>query len=437
MVNKPGDVPHKSVAPERLLLDFGDGYLLYKFTKKLNVYQIIGDIFNNRSSSSLFSLIYYRMCMQSAMYNAEEWLNGNVVKLIFKDANLGSQYISRLLKRLGDETIQRRFFTNYLALVKKPDQSILIDATALPNNSNIGFNAWGHNDIGMDKQLRMLCVADQESGMPLFYRAIPGNILDISTLKNTLTELDELKLKCSLVLLDAGYFSKNNTDELYRQNINFLTRMQKSRTIYKDIICSEIKGLECPKFAVFSGKRGLFVKRIKIELFEHNAFAYLVLDPIRKGKELQDLFVESSQSEVLDINQYDIDCCGTVIFVSSIEIDSTQVVSYYYTRMQIEQVFSFCKSDLQILPLRKHCEQTMSGYLFLQFLMLIIFVHLRKVVMDKFTVEQVLLTMRNLKCKTYNGSLIVAEFTKKQKDIFKLCGLEIPAKSKITALDLR
>jgi hypothetical protein len=136
--------------------------------------------------------------------------------------------------------------------------------------------------------------------------------------------------------------------------------------------------------------------------------------------------VKKNKNNISAQQQSDIASCGIVIFVSSMEIDSKDVVSLYYTRMQIEQVFSFCKSDLQLLPIRRHSEETMSGYLFLQFIILIIFIQLRNAIESNCTVEQALLTTRNIKCKTFGEKILIAEFTKKQKEIYKLCGIKVP-----------
>lgn len=429
-IDNIGDKPRKKEIIQKLQLDFGDGYLLHKFIAKLDFYEVIQDTFVEKFPGFL-PLICYRLCMQSAMYNAENWLDGNITRVLFANIKLSSQDISYMLKKLGNESIQRAFLTKYLAKIKKSSRAILIDATSLPNSSDVVFNSWGHNDNGMTKQLRMLCVVDQNDGQPLFYRALPGNMLDMSTLQNTMAELKEMDLSCSFVLLDAGYFSEDNTHELYKQNIHFLTRMQKSRLIYKELVNEKLSDIETVQYATASGKRGIFAKRVEIELYTHKAYAYIVLDPVRKGKEMQELLIEYGQDPKSSITQSDLSNCGIVIFISSLKLDSKEVVSHYYTRMQVEQVFSFCKSDLQLLPLRKHSEETMSGYLFLQFIILIIFIHLRNAIVDEYTVEQALLIARNIKCKIVGKDVLIAEFTKKQKEIYKLCGIEIPKSCKV------
>ncbi|MEW6215712.1 MAG: hypothetical protein AB1478_11030, partial [Nitrospirota bacterium] len=79
-----------------------------------------------------------------------------------------------------------------------------------------------------------------------------------------------------------------------------------------------------------------------------------------------------------------------------------------------ETLFGFSKDDLKLLPLRVHKEETLRGYL------LIIFVRLKREIGNEYTVEEILLIMRNLKCKVYENELVIQELTKQQKEIAEI-----------------
>jgi transposase len=362
--------------------------------------------------------------MQSAMYNAENWIAGNVASLFFKDVDLTSQNISSVLKYLGNESIQRGFFLQYLQNLGGSEKAVIIDATSLPNQINTSFNAWGYASGVVEKQFKLLCVLDRETKTPLFYRYLPGNLADVSTLQRTILELSQMGVKSSFALIDAGYLSEENITSLYQEKINFLTRLPSSRTIYKELIATEASDIENKKYAIKYGARGLFVKRIKIQLYEQEAHAFLVMDPIKKGKESQALVLDYLN----DKNQIDSDfnACGIIVLISSLPFEIEEVVENYYTRQTVEQVFGFYKDDLQSLPLRCHTDSTIRGYLFLQFIVLILFLELRSYLKNKFTVEQALLITRNIKCKVFKKELLVAELTKNQKQIFELCDVMVP-----------
>jgi len=67
----------------------------------------------------------------------------------------------------------------------------------------------------------------------LFYRYVPGNIADISTLKTTIDELTALGVEHSFALLDAGYASESNIKHLRKNQIDFLMRLPAGRVLYE------------------------------------------------------------------------------------------------------------------------------------------------------------------------------------------------------------
>jgi transposase len=418
----------KNPEQEKLILDFGDGYFLLEYIKNFEFSNIFIDkIF--KKIPAILPLMIYRLCNQSAMYNCENWLDGNVLNLLCKNGELSSQRISDMLKILGDEQTQRDFFTDYLQLLDGSDNSVIIDATSLPNQINIDFNAWGRSDGKIDTQFKLLCVVDQVKKIPLFYRFLPGNLSDVSTLQTTILELAAMGVKNSFVLLDAGYFSEKNIIELYNKEIGFLTRMPSSRIIYKEIILKKIRGIEHLKNTKILNERTFFVKKIKIDLYGKKAYAYVVLDPERKAKELKELMQKyclNNLDHSDDNTKLEFGACGIMILVSSKSIHENEIVSAYYQRQAIEQIFGFSKDDLGLLPIRNHNEPTVKGYLFFQFLLLIIYIKIRENIRDFGTVEQMLMTLRKLKCKVFGNQIIPAEPIKSVREIFKQFQILVP-----------
>lgn len=78
---------------------------------------------------------------------------------------------------------------------------------------------------------------------------------------------------------------------------------------------------------------------------------------------------------------------GIFILISSKEIDLNDIMDSYYTRQTVEQVFGVAKSDLDLLPIRCHSNSTIRGYLFLQFLLLIVFFEIGAKLNQNFTVD--------------------------------------------------
>lgn len=421
-------VAKKQPKNEKLVLDFGDGYFLCEWIKTSEVYSLLNNLFFEKLPG-LFPLIIYRLCTQSAMYNCENWLDGNVISCLFKNIDLSSQRISDMMSYLGDEAVQRSFFVDYIKLVGGTNKSVIIDATSLPNQINIDFNAWGKSDGKIEKQFRLLCVIDQINKTPLFYRFLPGNITDVTTLQTTITELKAMGVHNSFILIDAGYYSEANILDLYKRKIDFLTRLPGGRKIYNDIVLNKSIGIENLENANIIGDRSYFVKSFEIDLYGEKAYAFIILDPERKSKETKELlqnYCKNKSSRNEDKDKFEVANCGIMILISSKEIPQDEVLAAYYFRLSVEQVFCCAKSDLGLLPIRNHNEKTVRGYLFLQFLLLVIYLKIKEKFADDSTVEQMLLTLRKLKCKLFDHQIIPAELTKKQRLIFEQAGVLVP-----------
>lgn len=414
--------------PEKLLLDFGDTYLVHEFLKSTKLFQLIEKVFKDRANY-LMTLVCYRLCYPSAMMYAQTWYEGNIARFLFKDVDVTSQRISEFLALIGDEGLQREFFRDYISTFTKSEKGVIIDTSALPNQIHFPLSAWGYHDAGINKQIKFLLIVDRHSSLPLFFRYLPGNIVDVSALSTTRMELKKYGIKESFLLLDAGFFSKDNIEELYGERLPFLTRLPSSKKLYKRLIREKSRDLEKFKNAVRYGKRVLFVKQERVDLFGEQAYAYIVLDPERKGRETKKLLLgvmdEASPEDEEEI-EYKLMKKGIMILVSSFKIKREEVVSLYYARQIVEKLFRFSKDDLNLIPLRVHTEEALRGYLFLLFVTLVTFTLLKKDVGKDYTVEEILLTLRNLKCKVYEDEVLVQELTRQQKEIVEKLGIIVP-----------
>ena len=413
---------------ERLIQDFGDGFFIYESIKKSEIFTPLSDIF--LLHPELVSLMTYRICRPGgAMYNCQLWLDGSVLSSLNKAEKLSSQDISRLLMYLGKESVQRKFFSSYLKNNTGHGKNVIIDATSLPNRIHSEFSAWGYSDSGIDFQFRLHCVVDQETKKPLFYRNVPGNISDVSTLQTTLEELRALGINHAFALVDSGYCSEENILSLRDAGIDYLTRLPAGRNLYKQLIVQHAGNMESVDSACQYGKRVLFIKKVKIDLYGADGYAYIVLDSQKKAKDLQN-FIHlkkndgelSKKEKTAELHKFN--RAGIFILISSKEIPENELMGAYYTRQTVEQIFGIAKSDLDLLPIRCHSDATIRGYLFLQFLLLIVFIEIKSKLDSHFTVEQALMSLRALKCKIYDKKIIVQEKTKIHKKIFELARIE-------------
>jgi hypothetical protein len=102
-------IGQKKIHQESLILDFDDGFCLHQAIKQSSLYEPLMASCKD-TLRDVLPLIFYRISTDSALYNCEKWLEGNVLTYLYAGAGLSSQHISRTLAFLGDEAIQRLFF---------------------------------------------------------------------------------------------------------------------------------------------------------------------------------------------------------------------------------------------------------------------------------------------------------------------------------------
>ena len=294
---------HQQAQPvEREILDFGDSFAIAKTAQESGFMKVLKECFDY--VDSIISLICYQLTNGAAMYNCKDWVEGNIANKLFPNARLKSQSISNLIKDLGREEVQRKFFKRYIKTFFQDRHGILIDSTTLPSAVNASLNAWGYSASGIEQKVNCLMLVDKVSKLPIFFTAIPGEIPDVSTLKHTFDEIARLGLTTEAAIFDAGYFSQNNIEYLCQQNVNFISRMPKSRSVFKELV-SNAKNIETSSHAVQYGKRIVFIDSQEINLYGHKMVAHVILDPDKKAKDIKLLLLDSlaNPSEEEDIDQ--------------------------------------------------------------------------------------------------------------------------------------
>ncbi len=135
--------------------------------------------------------------------------------------------------------LQREFFKNHISLLTGSKKGIIIDTTAMPNQIHFPFNAWGYHDSEIDKQVKLLFVIDRSSSLPLYFRYLPGNVVDVSSLNVTVEELRKFGVESS--------FAKSS-----------ICQTKKSKSVCNEayahiILGPERKGRETKKLLIVNG----------------------------------------------------------------------------------------------------------------------------------------------------------------------------------------
>ena len=76
----------------------------------------------------------------------------------------------------------------------------------------------------------------EQSHLPIYYEILPGSIHDVSTLKNILKMLEWINAKKIHLVMDKGFCSEGNIDELYKSKIHFTIGMSFVSSFTKECV---------------------------------------------------------------------------------------------------------------------------------------------------------------------------------------------------------
>ncbi len=436
LLQSTGVIPQQM--KERLILDFGDSYILDQYMQSCPILRMFGDILPDERDTVL-SLLFYRILSDKKAYcHAGAWWNGNYARLLFPEAHLASQRISEILVRLGCEEVLRDFFARYLEALyghkRDAGVAILIDSSGLPNASGMHITQLSNHNGDINHEIRLIYVIDRRNGMPIYFRYCPGNIVDVSTLCTTMAELSQYNVSVDYAIVDAGYFSEGNIKELYSRNVRFITRLAPNRKIYKEVIASQLEDILASKYAIRYGTRLVHMKKTSINLYGYTGYAYVGVDIDNRNSQMKRVMFNSMDDKLSDkeIDQR-VAQLGIFMLLSSEDMDTNAILPLYYMRQQVEQVFDIAKNNADILPLRIQGEDTFRGHLMLTFLATAILHKLQRDIIakrkkgDKTNPEGAFFRLRNQKCKVYTDNIIPQEAVKEINDIYKLLAIGYPA----------
>ena len=420
---------------ERLILDFGDSFFLSQYLEqqafKEAFYQVLPG-----QTDTLLSLVFYRILTdKKASCYADMWWQGNYASVLFPKAKLASQRISEFLVEVGGEEVQTRFFQEYFRLLYggRGAAGILIDSSGLPNASKMSVTQISNHNGDINLEARLIYVIDRKTGMPIYFRYCPGNIIDVTTLCTTLAELRQYRIDIDYAIVDAGYYSADNVKELYKNHVRFLTRLAPNRTLFKDIAKGRLPGLMTSANALRYGNRLLYMRKVSVDLYGNAGFAYVGVDVDSRNQQMKKaafaaiddkLTPEDADSRMSKL--------GVFMIISSEDIGIDEILPLYYTRQQVEQVFDLGKNNVDILPLRIQNEDTFRGHLMITFLATVLLQKLQRDILakskkkDKINPEGALFALRNQKCKVYIDEIVPQEAVKRINDVYKLFKMNCP-----------
>lgn len=444
----------------------GPSLILDELSKRLGVPKLLRAAFPD-AHAQILAMAYYLACQGGPLSQCEAWTKTHEHPA---KKPLTSQRISEILATLSTGGKQA-FLSSWMDKILE-DEFLCYDITSISSYSEFNeYIRWGHNrDKERLPQLNLAMLFGQKSKLPAYYHRIPGNITDVQTVHNLLATFKKLDIKNLHYVLDKGFYSKKNVDELLERKDHFtlsvpLNNLWVQQAI--DEISDTIQGPECYQLiddeVLYIHSRlypwGDDRRRCYLHLYYNAEMRAHAIDRFSREligykeeletgtlkaehKELYDTFFIITTTPVRGmkvtynkeaVNHYIKRYTGFQALLTTRFKDPVEALQVYRDKDIVEKCFDDLKNSLDMKRLRMHTIETVDGRLFVQFIALILISALRKEMresrlIEKYTVREVLLEMDPLTKIRYAGKYgqIFTEVTKPQREILELLKIPLP-----------
>lgn len=328
-------------------------------------------------------------------------------------------------------------------------------------------------------QINIALLFGEESGLPFYYRKLPGNISDVKTVKQLMHEFDVMGYKKVNVILDRGFYSKNNIDELYKNHQKFVIGVKLGLKYVKEILVEERENLKLwsnlqTQFGAYGLCRTIEweyeqERPYKGDVLKEKRRAYLLLyyNPEKAAKDQMDMneYLTSLYNDLMagtkreycakdyakyfevsdtpkrgrkvtpreDVMREQAKNYGYFALLSNEIKDPYEALSLYRSKDIVEKAFGNLKERLNFRRMHVSSELSLNGKLFVEFIALIYLSYVKKKMQDaklfeKWTMQGLLDELDTIELFEAPGhGRILGEITGKQKDLYNALGVSDPS----------
>jgi transposase len=445
----------------------GPFYLLQKIAMDTGLAGLLKKVFPE-THEQILSMVFFIVQKGLPLSRSETWSMTHLHPFASFFAN---QRVSDILRSLTEDAKQY-FLSLWLKKMTERDY-LCYDITSISSYAKANaFVRYGYNRDGENlPQVNLALLFGQNSKLPTYYRRIQGNISDVSTLKSTLKSLDYIGAKRIHFVLDRGFYSHTNIDELLERRHHFTIAVPSGRKWVEDAIDKNYESAASPSNYRDTGENEvLYVYTALYRWGEAKRRTYLhtYYNASRAGeeydkftgkllkirKQLENGSISESDCErylryfiiketpkrgkSVQFNEPEIQKCrnryvGFFCILSSHIKDAIEALHVYRRREVVENGFDDLKNQLDMKRVRVHDSQAMDSRLFLQFIGLIFICYIRNIIhkdeeLKNFTVREVMELLEPIVRIKYPGRYgqVYTELGPKQKKILAAFGAAIP-----------
>lgn len=468
-----------AVTPRKLPIvaaaaDYGHLYLLKQIASSIGLTKAIGKSFAPELADALLSLACFQIVEGKPWYLYGTWCEG-----VYGVTKLDSQKISKLLHELGSPQAQINDFFHHWASKQKPLKGVWLDITSISSYSqHNSWVEWGHNrDQENLPQVNLGVLVGGVKKLPFFYQLYPGSIADVSTLNNIGLRTKDLGFDIETWVMDRGFFSASNLDNLGERGYRFITAMPATLKLFQSLLAKSQNALRSPVNSFCLGKEVLFYYETKCTVGSQSVRACVYQSEKRRAAEVEEFIrrldslehlaaqmkfedldsvqewlgrqwrgsqhyytieLKADQSLVLKRKRnaisFRMNRMGKMILVTNCsDLTPKEMLDLYRNKDRVEKVYDTLKNSLNEDRLRTHGVTSMHGKMFVTFLALIIQTELTYLLQSskfskKYTVPELIMEFKKIRLfsRTENQPHFLSEISKKQRDLLSEFNIPLP-----------
>lgn len=461
-------------SPESIRKFYGAVYLLEQIGEMTGVTEDLKRCFPE-NYKLILSLAYYLVLESTPLYRFNKWHHTHKHPY---NQNIASQRSSEVLAMI-DESQKMKFF-NLQAARRLETEFLAFDTTSISSYSQLIKQVkYGNNKAGESlPQINLALLLGETSRLPVYYRKLPGNLSDVKLIKQLIKDMAFLDIVQVKLVLDRGFYSADNINDLYKHHHKFLIGAKLSLSWVKNKLESIRGSLKTrqnydPETSLFAqsfldvwpysenkprtGEVRKEQRRIYIHYYYHDQKAtderirfYQRLnrleEELRTGNkkpehetQYKKYFTVSQTPKrgmKIEANQDAIDIAeknfGYFALMSNSIKDAMEALKIYRTKDLIEKAFGDLKERLNMRKESVASEEALEGKLFIQFIALIHVCYIKKVMDEKklfqsYTLDTLLDELDIIEFYQHPAQKhTMGEITGKQKQLYEAMGVPLP-----------
>jgi hypothetical protein len=414
--------------------------LAIRMMKSFGMTDVLRKVFlKEKDFQRCFGHILYTVLKNSERIRCDDFLSQTFAVHLLDTVSMESFRTDTLyFTEMGSDKVRVRFFKAFVEHMRRthPDfgRACYVDSTPLPNDIDDNpFRAFSsHGSAGCD-QSRMVLVLDEDSGLPVWYTIIPGNVVDVNTLYSVMEDVRRtLDIEMESFVLDSGYTSKELIGMFHIGSKKSMISKMPAREGYpfEELYFANKNLFGNAKYTFVRENHTYFGIRRKIELFGQPIYAYVYMDHENALSAFRTFYTthRKQYDSMKDKDKtWEKNKGGYFVLLSNYELKPEELLDMYFARTRIESVFRSSKEYLSLLPLSKWTSITVNGKILNDIISLITYMNMRAPFLKSgISLTTVISRCRSLICSINNDGILSADQPSRNvREYFKTAGVKL------------